>query len=276
MNDVTRLNHAGVKKKIGPSQVLAEDEYPIFSGRYQCAAKRIGTTNESSLSAISAGGRGSGAARLIKSSAAASRRGPGALYDPAAHQVAKPINAEGEIDHTLDAAGLRRILLKARQAHGPGCPGSQRALRLCGRCAAEGAAVAIGTSTANWRGTFNPPSVRNLRRLLVGRNRSWRARAMTTSRFEKCSTLRRSAALWTGASLMYAALDAVAFAPVRHAPRVLLFEPRHESVRQHMFVTITIGGATYVIDPGFGPFACPVPIPIDGTPVPTSAPTHRN
>ena len=74
---------------------------------------------------------------------------------------------------------------------------------------------------------------------------------------------------------MYAALDAVGFAPVRHASRVVLFEPRRESVRQHMFVTIAIGGATYVIDPGFGPFACPLPIPIDGTPVPTSAPTHR-
>ncbi len=77
------------------------------------------------------------------------------------------------------------------------------------------------------------------------------------------------------ASLMHAALEAIGFAPVRHASRVLLFEPRHESVRQHMFLTVTIGGTTYVIDPGFGPFACPLPIPIDGTPVPTSAPTHR-
>lgn len=35
-------------------------------------AKRIGTMNESSLSAISAGGGGNGAARLIRSSASAS------------------------------------------------------------------------------------------------------------------------------------------------------------------------------------------------------------
>jgi N-hydroxyarylamine O-acetyltransferase len=77
------------------------------------------------------------------------------------------------------------------------------------------------------------------------------------------------------ASLMHAALEAMGFAPVRHCSRVLLFEPRHESVRQHMFLTVTIGGPTYVIDPGFGPFACPLPIPIDGTPVPTSSPTHR-
>ena len=77
------------------------------------------------------------------------------------------------------------------------------------------------------------------------------------------------------ASLMHAALEAMGFAPLRHCSRVVLFEPRHESVRQHMFLTVSIGGATYVVDPGFGPFACPLPIPIDGTPVPTSAPTHR-
>ena len=91
----------------------------------------------------------------------------------------------------------------------------------------------------------------------------------------KIVTGRRGGYCFEHASLMYAALEAIGFAPVRHASRVLLFEPRHESVRQHMFFTITVGGATYVIDPGFGPFACPVPIPVDGTPVPTSAPTHR-
>jgi len=86
---------------------------------------------------------------------------------------------------------------------------------------------------------------------------------------------RRGGYCFEHASLMYAALKAIGFAPVRHASRVLLFEPRHESVRQHMFVTVTVSGATYVVDPGFGPFACPVPIPVDGTPVPTSRPTHR-
>ena len=77
------------------------------------------------------------------------------------------------------------------------------------------------------------------------------------------------------ASLMHAALEAIGFAPVRHASRVVLFEPRHASVRQHMFLTVTIGGVTYVVDPGFGPFASSLPFPIDGTPVPMSPPTHR-
>jgi N-hydroxyarylamine O-acetyltransferase len=86
---------------------------------------------------------------------------------------------------------------------------------------------------------------------------------------------RRGGYCFEHGSLMHAALEAIGFAPVRHASRVLLFEPRHESARQHMFLTVMIDGVTYVVDPGFGPFACPCPIPIDDTPVPTDAPTHR-
>jgi N-hydroxyarylamine O-acetyltransferase len=91
----------------------------------------------------------------------------------------------------------------------------------------------------------------------------------------KIVTARRGGYCFEHASLMHAALEAIGFTPLRHASRVLLFEPRHESVRQHMFLTVTTGGTTFVIDPGFGPFACSQPIPIDGTPVPTIAPTHR-
>jgi len=91
----------------------------------------------------------------------------------------------------------------------------------------------------------------------------------------KIVTQRRGGYCFEHGSLMHAALDAIGFAPVRHASRVVLFEPRHESVRQHMFLTVTIGGGTYVVDPGFGPFASPHLIPVDGTPVPANAPTHR-
>jgi N-hydroxyarylamine O-acetyltransferase len=91
----------------------------------------------------------------------------------------------------------------------------------------------------------------------------------------KIVAARRGGYCFEHASLMYAALEALGFNPVRHASRVLLFEPRHESVRQHMFLTVTVDDTSYVVDPGFGPFACPTPIPIDGTPVPTNAPTHR-
>ena len=91
----------------------------------------------------------------------------------------------------------------------------------------------------------------------------------------KIVTARRGGYCFEHASLMFAALEDMGFDPVRHASRVLLFEARHESVRQHMFLTVTMDGKTYVVDPGFGPFACPTPIPTDGTPVPASAATHR-
>ena len=91
----------------------------------------------------------------------------------------------------------------------------------------------------------------------------------------KIVTGRRGGYCFEHASLMHAALEGIGFAPVRHCSRVLIFEPRHQSVRQHMFLTVNVDGVGYVVDPGFGPFACPLPIPIDGTPVPTAAPTHR-
>src|SRR5262245_37206654 len=65
---------------------------------------------------------------------------------------------------------------------------------------------------------------------------------------------RRGGYCFEHASLMHAALEVIGFAPMRHASRVLLFEPRHESVRQHMFLTVKSDGVTYVVDPGFGPF----------------------
>jgi N-hydroxyarylamine O-acetyltransferase len=86
---------------------------------------------------------------------------------------------------------------------------------------------------------------------------------------------RRGGYCFEHAILMHAALEAIGFTPVRHSARVLIFQPRHESVRSHMFLTVNINGVGCVIDPGFGPFACTSPIPIDGTPVPTAAPTHR-
>ncbi|WP_426412264.1 arylamine N-acetyltransferase family protein [Bradyrhizobium ganzhouense] len=91
----------------------------------------------------------------------------------------------------------------------------------------------------------------------------------------KLITARRGGHCVEHATLMYNALHAIGFNPARHSSRVVFFKPRHESVREHMFLSVTVDGAAYVVDPGFGPFACPHPIPVDGTPVPVSAPTHR-
>lgn len=91
----------------------------------------------------------------------------------------------------------------------------------------------------------------------------------------KLVTCRRGGYCFEHASLMHAALAAMGFSPKRHASRVLLFESRHESVRQHLFLTVAVEGKTWVVDPGFGPFGSPVPIPVNGTPVPAGSPTHR-
>src|SRR5450631_1414483 len=42
-----------------------------------------------------------------------------------------------------------------------------------------------------------------------------------------------------------------------------------------MFLTVKIGGLAYIVDPGFGPFACPQPIPLDGAAVPGNSTIHR-
>ncbi len=92
---------------------------------------------------------------------------------------------------------------------------------------------------------------------------------------DKLVTARRGGHCVEHGNLMYAALHTIGFSLIRHSARVILFAPRHLAARQHMFLSVTIDGAAYVIDPGFGLFACPFPIPLDGTPVPSSNPTHK-
>jgi N-hydroxyarylamine O-acetyltransferase len=64
------------------------------------------------------------------------------------------------------------------------------------------------------------------------------------------------------ASLFAAVLEALGFEPKRHAGRVVLFTPPAEAPRTHMFLTVPVGGATYIIDPGFGAFASQAPVPL--------------
>ena len=53
-------------------------------------------------------------------------------------------------------------------------------------------------------------------------------------------------------TLFIAALEAMGFACISHSARVVWAVPMHEAARQHMFVTVAVEGATYVLDPGFG------------------------
>ncbi|HXQ22427.1 MAG TPA: arylamine N-acetyltransferase [Candidatus Acidoferrales bacterium] len=66
-------------------------------------------------------------------------------------------------------------------------------------------------------------------------------------------------------TLFAAALECIGFEPVRHTARVVLFAPRSEVPRTHMFLTVPLAGGTYVVDPGFGALAPRVPVPlVDG------------
>lgn len=73
---------------------------------------------------------------------------------------------------------------------------------------------------------------------------------------------RRGGYCFEHASLFAAALEAIGFQPSRCAARVVLFAPRTDVPRDHMFLTVPVDGVTYVVDPGFGPFAPPGPVPL--------------
>lgn len=86
---------------------------------------------------------------------------------------------------------------------------------------------------------------------------------------------RRGGYCFEHATLFAAVLEAIGFKPVRHAARVVVFLPRSKSPRTHMFLIVTVDGVRYVVDPGFGPFASCLPLPLDGSAVPADRPTHR-
>jgi N-hydroxyarylamine O-acetyltransferase len=77
---------------------------------------------------------------------------------------------------------------------------------------------------------------------------------------------RRGGYCFEHATLFAAVLEALGFQIARHAARVVLFGPLAEAKRSHMFMTVAVGGATYVLDPGFGPFAARFPVPLVNSP----------
>ena len=79
---------------------------------------------------------------------------------------------------------------------------------------------------------------------------------------DKIVGARRGGYCFEHAALFAAVLEALGFQVARHAARVVLFGPLAEAKRDHMFMTVAVGGATYVADPGFGPFAPRFPVPL--------------
>jgi len=74
---------------------------------------------------------------------------------------------------------------------------------------------------------------------------------------------RRGGYCFEHATLFAAVLEQIGFQPIRHAGRVVLFDPLSQSPRTHMFLTVEIDDARYIVDPGFGPFGSRVPIRLD-------------
>ncbi|MBS0559412.1 MAG: arylamine N-acetyltransferase [Proteobacteria bacterium] len=96
--------------------------------------------------------------------------------------------------------------------------------------------------------------------VLLGRRIDLSAPALQT----KMIDARRGGYCFEHASLMAAALEALGFSVRRHLARVVLFQPPHEAPRDHMYLTVSVDGGRFVVDPGFGPFASRFPIPLDG------------
>ena len=86
---------------------------------------------------------------------------------------------------------------------------------------------------------------------------------------------RRGGYCFEHATLLGAVLEELGFAVQRHASRVVLMLPVTEVVRGHMFLSVAVEGAVFVVDPGFGAVGARVPVPVDGNAVPAGRPTHR-
>lgn len=79
---------------------------------------------------------------------------------------------------------------------------------------------------------------------------------------QKLVGARRGGYCFEHATLFAAALEELGFRLLRHSARVLLFSPRTESPRTHMFLTVRLPEGRFVVDPGFGGQASQHPIPL--------------
>jgi N-hydroxyarylamine O-acetyltransferase len=86
---------------------------------------------------------------------------------------------------------------------------------------------------------------------------------------------RRGGYCFEQATLFAAVLEQLGFRPARHAARVVLYAARTEVPRTHMFLTVPLAEATFVVDPGFGGLAPLLPVPlVDGGDAGAGRSTH--
>jgi N-hydroxyarylamine O-acetyltransferase len=80
---------------------------------------------------------------------------------------------------------------------------------------------------------------------------------------KKLVAARRGGYCFEHTSLLAAVLERLGFDVTRRAARVVLFSPRTEVSRSHMFMTVELPEGTFVVDPGFGGFGAPFPVPLE-------------
>lgn len=92
----------------------------------------------------------------------------------------------------------------------------------------------------------------------------------------KLVVARRGGYCFEHTTLFAAVMSLLGFDNTLHSARVVLFTPRTQSERAHMFLTTKLAEGTFVVDPGFGGPAALFPIPLlePGTP-PIADETHR-
>lgn len=73
---------------------------------------------------------------------------------------------------------------------------------------------------------------------------------------------RRGGYCFEHGTLFAAVLEQIGFRPVRHQARVVMHMARTEAPCTHMFLTVPLGSATFVVDPGFGALAPRLPVPL--------------
>jgi N-hydroxyarylamine O-acetyltransferase len=80
--------------------------------------------------------------------------------------------------------------------------------------------------------------------------------------YDKLVVAGRGGYCYEQSTLLAAGLAHLGFTPVAHAARVVYNRPRSEAARTHMFLTVPVDGAAYVLDPGYGGFGPLIPMPL--------------
>jgi N-hydroxyarylamine O-acetyltransferase len=115
----------------------------------------------------------------------------------------------------------------------------------------------LGTLTTLMRAHMAHIPFENLD-VLLGRG----IRVDLDSVYAKLVESKRGGYCFEHSTLFRAALEHAGFQPVSHAARVVMMTARPSAPRTHMFLSVAVDGATYVLDPGFGGHGPLVPLPL--------------